>query len=106
MKAPDGLFCAGHPKSLPHTAAVVRDWSFLKGFRIQVQLDHLVVRTGQVEDVTDDGRILWISAEGVFGRQLIDQRAGYRILMDPDEFATFQRHRSVINSILPPEPPA
>ncbi|WP_284976743.1 hypothetical protein [Arthrobacter sp. efr-133-TYG-104] len=57
------------------------------------------MRNGQVEDVTGDGRALWLSAEGVFGRQLIDQGSDW-ILMDLDQFASFLRRRAAINSIL------
>lgn len=107
MIQPDGtgsLFQDLRPKNLSVNASVVHEWSFLKGFRVHVLLDNVPVRTGQVEDVTSDGRTLWISAEGPFGRQLVDKTSGYRVFMEADQFASLHRRLIALHSLFSPSP--
>lgn len=83
---------------------IVHDWSFLIGYRVQVRLHQDKLRSGQVEDVTHDGRALWLSAEGIFERQLIDQGSGYQVLLEPDQVASFRQRLAAITSLFsPPE---
>lgn len=92
-------------KSYSGSPTIVHDWSFLTGFHVQVQLYHMDLRSGKVEEVTRDGRALWVSAGGGFGRKLIDQGSGYQVLLDPNQLAVFRRSlASLTTQVVSPEP--
>lgn len=86
----------------PLGPAVIHNWSLLTGYRVHVRLNRNTLRSGQVENVTSDGRALWLGADDRFGRQLIDQGSGYQVLLDPDQLPAFRRHLEAITSSTPP----
>ncbi|WP_284984732.1 hypothetical protein [Arthrobacter sp. efr-133-TYG-118] len=55
------------------------DWSLAKGQVVEVRHFNLPTRTGLVEDVTADGSILWLAADGPATRTLVDRSEGYEI---------------------------
>ena len=90
--------------SLIGRPAIVHDWSYLIGYPVQVRLNGRPLRSGQVEDATNDGRALWLAAEPGFDRQLIDQDSGYQVLIDSDQhYSFFQRLKAIISLLRSPE---
>ncbi|MET3175842.1 UNVERIFIED_ORG: hypothetical protein ABIB52_003711 [Arthrobacter sp. UYCu721] len=61
------------------------DWEQLCGAEVDVYLDSEFVRRGVVDAATADGRIIWIGAQGVFSRTLIDKTQGYEVWITPTE---------------------
>ncbi|WP_311212302.1 MULTISPECIES: hypothetical protein [unclassified Arthrobacter] len=75
---------------------LVRNGSQLTGYHVHVTLDHFHLRSGKVEEVTRDGSALRVAPEGGFGRQLIDQGSGYRVLLEAEQYAIFRRRRAAL----------
>ncbi|MCZ9884963.1 hypothetical protein [Arthrobacter sp. B2a2-09] len=58
------------------------DWSLARGQVVEVRHDNIPTRTGMVEDVTADGYILWLAADGPATRTMVDRSEGYEIWGD------------------------
>ncbi len=58
-------------------------WHTLLGALVQVRQDGKVVREGLVEDVMPDSSALWISADGLNGRVLIEAAEGHEVWVEP-----------------------
>jgi hypothetical protein len=52
-------------------------WSGLCDQEVQLRIHGCVVRTGIVEDLTEDGHVLWLRASGVDHRMLFTKAEGY-----------------------------
>lgn len=65
--------------SLIHGLRPYRNWSRLVGDCVEVWLSDQHVVTGTVDEVTADGCILWVAAEGNRTRQLFDKFSGYEV---------------------------
>ncbi|RAX46437.1 hypothetical protein DQ354_05875 [Arthrobacter sp. AQ5-06] len=52
---------------------------------MDVYLDSEFVRRGVVDATTADGRIIWIGAQGVFSRTLMEKTQGYEVWITPTE---------------------
>jgi hypothetical protein len=55
------------------------DWAWLTGAEVEIRLWGELVRKGRVDTATDDGRIIWLSQDGVFGRTLFDKADGFQV---------------------------
>ena len=55
-------------------------WQELIGSRVELRLDGRLVRTGEVEDATQDSSVMWLRFDGNHGRQLVSQADGYEVL--------------------------
>lgn len=58
------------------------DWALAKGQIVEVRHDIVPARTGLVDEVTVDGSILWLAAEGAATRVMIDRSEGYEVWAD------------------------
>ncbi|GAB2724913.1 hypothetical protein GCM10027038_24380 [Arthrobacter bambusae] len=58
------------------------DWGLAKGQVVEVRHRNIPPRTGLVEDVTADGSILWLAADGPSTRTMVDRSEGYEIWGD------------------------
>lgn len=58
------------------------DWCLAKGQIVEVRQDMFPVRTGLAEEVTSDGSILWLAAEGADTRVMVEKSEGYEIWGD------------------------
>lgn len=56
------------------------DWQQLIGSRVELRLDGRTVRTGEVEDATQDSSVMWLRFDGNHGRQLVSKTDGYEVL--------------------------
>ncbi|MDQ0801477.1 hypothetical protein QF050_003116 [Arthrobacter sp. SLBN-112] len=56
-----------------------QDWLLTKGTLVEARHRHHLARTGLVDDVTPDGSILWLAADGALTRHMIDKSDGYEI---------------------------
>jgi hypothetical protein len=57
------------------------DWKDIVGCIIELRRDGQHLRYGEVEVVSDDSSIMWISFDGVDGRQLVMKTDGYDVLL-------------------------
>ncbi|MFP3579319.1 hypothetical protein SB659_06970 [Arthrobacter sp. SIMBA_036] len=57
------------------------EWLPLVGETVQIRQYGRFVRTGMVDAVTADDRILWLGADGVNQRQLISKAEGFEVWM-------------------------
>ncbi|MBP1134805.1 hypothetical protein JOE31_001037 [Arthrobacter sp. PvP023] len=55
-------------------------WQQLIGSRVELRLDGRIVRTGEVEDATQDSSVMWLRFDGNHGRQLVSKTDGYEVL--------------------------
>ncbi len=76
---------------LPDGPLLVHDWTILIGARVKVLHENQVVREGQVEAVTPDGRAAWLSQGEGFGRQLFDKGSGYQLIVPLEQFHALGR---------------
>lgn len=58
------------------------DWRLARGQVVEVRHDNIPTRTGVVDDVTADGSILWLAADGPATRTMVDRSEGYEIWGD------------------------
>ncbi|CAN7523686.1 hypothetical protein [Arthrobacter sp. LjRoot14] len=56
------------------------NWQQLIGSRVELRLDGRIVRTGEVEDATQDSSVMWLRFDGNHGRQLVSKTDGYEVL--------------------------
>ncbi|MEO5319411.1 hypothetical protein PV761_12615 [Arthrobacter sp. CC3] len=56
------------------------DWQQLIGSRVELRIDGRMVRTGEVEDATDDSAVMWLRFDGNHGRQLVSKFDGYQVV--------------------------
>ena len=60
------------------------DWQRTRGQHVEIRRNGETVRTGTVDAVMPDGSILWISAQGVYTRTLVERADGNEVYMcDP-----------------------
>jgi len=55
------------------------DWHRALGQYVEIRLHGKALRNGIVEAVMPDGSILWISAEGPHGREMIERAEGKQV---------------------------
>ena len=74
----------GSVLALPLGAAYVRDWTRLRqGDLILIAEIGMLGFAGEVDIVTEDGRILWLYLEGGAGRRLFTHTDGVRLWRVP-----------------------
>jgi hypothetical protein len=57
----------------------VPDWGVLAGRIVELRIDERFIRTAEVEEVTGDGRIMWLRFHGNQTRQLITKTDGFDV---------------------------
>lgn len=55
------------------------DWQRALGQRVEIWKDGLFIRKGTVDSVMPDSSFLWLSAEGIWERQMISCHDGYQV---------------------------
>lgn len=55
------------------------EWHHLKGKMVELRIDGRLIRTAEVEEVTNDSSFLWLRFWGTDTRQLIAKYDGYSI---------------------------
>ncbi|MDQ4490826.1 hypothetical protein RBS60_11530 [Sinomonas sp. ASV486] len=60
-----------------------QNWQDLRGKRVEVHAHGRIVDRGLVEAATDDGSILWLAAEGITPRRIIERAAISAIVIIP-----------------------
>lgn len=58
-------------------------WHTLLGALVEVRKNGTVVREGLVEEVMPDSSALWIAADGLTGRVLIEAAEGHEVWVEP-----------------------
>jgi hypothetical protein len=61
----------------------IRDWTLLPGQSVEIRQQGTAVCSGNVDAVTDDGRILWVSSPAQ-NRRLFDKAELYEAWADED----------------------
>jgi hypothetical protein len=77
MVVSDHIKGAGMADPVPGTAD---DWRQLVGTRVELRLAGRIVRTGEVEETTQDSAVMWLRFDGPHGRQLVSKTDGYEVL--------------------------
>ena len=62
-----------------------RDWSVLAGMEVEIRMNGHVVRTGVVEIVMPDAKMLWLSSDHNGSRTLFEAAEGFEVWADPDD---------------------
>ena len=55
------------------------DWQQLVGSWVELRSRGNVVRTGEVEVVTEDSSVMWLKFNGNHGRQMVAKTDGYEV---------------------------
>jgi len=55
------------------------DWVPVLGRTVEIRHRNTTIRAGRVDAVTDDGKILWLAADGSHPRCLFDRSQGYSV---------------------------
>lgn len=55
------------------------DWRELVGTWVELRSGGSVVRTGEVEVVTEDSSVMWLKFNGTHGRQMVAKTDGYEV---------------------------
>ena len=55
------------------------DWRELVGSWVELRSGGSVVRTGEVEVVTEDSSVMWLKFNGNHGRQMVAKTDGYEV---------------------------
>lgn len=54
-------------------------WQHALGQHVEIRLDGITIRSGVVEAVMPDDSILWISADGLNGREMVERADGKEV---------------------------
>lgn len=67
--------------STPDGTGLIRqnDWLLTKGMFVQARHHYHPSQAGVVDDVTQDGEVLWLAADGALTRHMIDKSDGFEI---------------------------
>jgi hypothetical protein len=57
------------------------DWRELVGSWVELRSGGSVVRTGEVEVVTEDSSVMWLKFNGTHGRQMVAKTDGYEVFL-------------------------
>jgi hypothetical protein len=58
------------------------DWFPVIGEHVEIRINGRGLRSGLVDDVTPDGAILWLAANGADSRMMITRSDGYEVWID------------------------
>jgi hypothetical protein len=58
------------------------DWTSVIGEQVEIRNNGQAVRSGVVDCVTQDGSIVWLAAEGAFGREMVSRADGHEVWID------------------------
>jgi hypothetical protein len=67
------------PSSFSIKPMLQHDWRLVRGCRVEIRHSLDRPRVGLVEDVTADGSILWLAAEGPATRTMVQKSEGYEV---------------------------
>jgi hypothetical protein len=68
-----------NPAYARNLSRLVQDWTSVRGLTVEVWHATFPTRAGVVEDVTADGNILWLAADGPVTRVMVEKAEGYEI---------------------------
>lgn len=58
---------------------IEHDWRAVLGEMVEIRKSAKIVRTGRVDAVTSEGAILWLAADGVQQRGMIQRVDGFEV---------------------------
>lgn len=78
-------------------------WTALIGAFVEIRHHGRVIRTGTVDDATEDSSVLWIAAEGVQPRTMYQAALGYQAWVKPQELTATScfRYRMTAANLYP-----
>lgn len=65
-----------------------REWIRLPGAWVEVRRAGTIIRCGFVESAMPDNSALWLAADGVESRMLVEAALGYEVWVEPQLFCT------------------
>ncbi|MEV8042115.1 hypothetical protein [Arthrobacter sp. NPDC080082] len=75
------------------------DWKHLLGAFVEIRKDGALVRKGLVDAVMPDSSALWIAAEGLSSRGLIDAAEGYEVWVEPRQLEGRAAYRMTASAL-------
>jgi hypothetical protein len=76
-------------------------WSDLLGAVVEVRQNGTVIRQGVVEDVMPDSSAIWIAADGITGRTLIEAAEGHEVWVEPRQLKGTRAYRMPRSALQP-----
>jgi hypothetical protein len=74
-------------------------WLALLGALVEIRKNGTVVREGFVEDVMPDSSALWIAADGLTGRVLIEAAEGHEVWVEPRKLEGQRSYRMTSSAL-------
>lgn len=62
------------------------DWQRLVGALVEIRRHGRLIRNGLVDNATPSGDIVWIAADGINSRTMIEKADGYDLSVKPTQF--------------------
>lgn len=76
-------------------------WNNLLGAVVEVRKNGTIIRKGLVEDVMPDSSALWIAADGLTGRVLIEAAEGHEVWVEPKQLKGTRAYRMTWSALQP-----
>lgn len=74
-------------------------WCGLLGAVVEVRKNGVVIRRGIVHDVMPDSSAVWIAADGLTGREIIEAAEGYQIWVEPKQLEGKHAYRMTLGAL-------
>lgn len=89
------------------TSYIHSDWSSLVGTLVEVRRDGQLLRKGLVDAAMADSSVLWLAADVLHSRSLIEASEGYEVWVEPRKLAGPHSYRmtAAMLALKPPLPP-
>lgn len=78
-------------------------WRDLLGAVVEVRQNGTVIRQGLVADVMPDSSAIWIAADGLTGRTLIEATEGHEVWVEPRQLEGKRAYRMTASALRPGE---
>jgi hypothetical protein len=62
------------------------DWQLLIGVRVEIRRHGQLIGSGLVDNATSSGDIVWLAADGINGRTMLEKADGYDLSIEPTHF--------------------
>ena len=76
-------------------------WRDLLGAVVEVRQNGTFIRQGLVEDVMPDSSAIWIAADGLTGRVLIEAVEGHEVWVEPKQLKGTRAYRMTRSALQP-----
>ena len=78
------------------------EWHRLDGVPVEIRQRGALVRAGTVEAVMPDSSMIWVAADGPYGRELFLAADNYEVWLEPGQLVGELRYRMTDDNLYPP----